>query len=297
MTIATGNFAELLWPGIHDIWGHAYNDYEPLYKKVYEVKKSDKTFEKEQGVTGMPLASVKQQGQSVNYVDPYQGYQREYVNVTYAIGGTVTKEMFTDEQYGYINKLPAMLARSMRQTEETLGWNQFNNGFSTAVSADGLSILNSAHTLVAGGTFSNILATPADLTQTSLETLSAQILDAVDDQGLRIRLLPRALVVATANNYTARKLMESPNVVGKADNDINPMMGQFRDVIVSPWLTDADAWFIVTDCDNGMVWYQRWAAELERDNEFDTKNLKFTLTNRFSLGNTDPRGVYGTAGA
>ncbi len=298
MTVASGNFAELLWPGIADIWANNYNDYEPLYTKIFETKRSDKRFEKEQGVTGLGLAGVKDEGSAVPYEDPFQGFQKEYVNVTYALGTTVTREMYEDDQYNYINSMPAMLARSLRQTEETLAFDHFNRGFNSAFTgADGLELFSSVHPLVGGGTYRNELATPADLTQTSIEQALQDLMDFVDDQNLKIRVMPKCLVVPTQVNFRARKILESSYVTGSADNDNNPIPGLFKDLVVSPYLTDTDAWFIITDVPNGMTWYNRRSAEITRDNEFDTENLKFKTTERFDSGWTDPRGAFGTAGA
>lgn len=298
MTLATGNFAELLWPGIKQRWGTAYNDYEPLYSKIFEVKESTLRFEKEQGVTGLGLASVKNEGSPIPYSDPFQGYQKEYNNITYAIGTTVTREMYEDDQYNYIREAPDWLARSMRQTEETIGFNHLNRAFNASfLGADGVSLCNASHPLVGGGTYRNQLSTASDLTQTSLETAIQDLMDFVDEQSLKIRVTPKCLVVPTALNFTARKLLESDYTVGSADNDVNPVTGLFTDLIVSPYLTDADAWFIVTDIPHGLTWYNRRASEIVRDNEFDTQNLKFASTKRFSSGWTDPRGIFGTAGA
>lgn len=298
MTVASGNFAELLWPGIHDIWGQKYNDWPALYSKIFNMKRSDKAFEKEQGVTGLGLAAIKEQGGGISYDDPYQGYQKEYVNVTYGLGAIITREMYEDDQYNYINGLPAMLAKSLRQTEETIAFNHLNRAFNASFTgADGATLCSATHNLVGGGSFRNQLATAADLTQTSLEQAVQDLMDWVDDRSLKIRAMPKALVVPTQLNFTARKLMETDHVVGSADNDKNPIPGLFTDLVVSPYLTDTDAWFIVTDVDDGLTWYTRRAAEVGRDNEFDTENLKFKTTMRFSSGWTNPRGVFGTAGA
>ncbi len=297
MTIASGNFAELLWPGIADIWAINYNDYEPLYTKIFEQKTSDKRFEKEQGVTGLPLASVKEEGNAIPYVDPFQGFQKEYVNTTFGIGSTVTREMYEDDQYNYINQIPKFLARSMRQTEETIAFNHLNRGFNGSFTgADGQSLFNASHPLVGGGTFSNQLATAADLNQTSLEQMTQDIMEAVDDQSLKIRLLPKCLVVHPQSNHRARKLLESHYVTGSADNDVNTVTGLFQDLVVSPYLTDTDAWFIVTDSPNGLTWFWRRRTEVGRDNEFDTENLKFKTTARYDSAWTDPRGSWGTPG-
>lgn len=298
MAVATGNFAELLWPGIAEIWGQTYNDYEPLYSEIFEMKTSDKRFEKEQGVTGLPLAHLKNEGAPVAYVDPYQGFQKEYVNSTYALGSTITREMYEDDQYNYINGIPRMLARSLRQTEETDAFNKLNRAFNASFTgADGQTLCSASHPLVGGGTFSNQLATAADLTMTSFEQALQDIMDFVDDQSLKIRVMPRTLVVATQNVMNARKIVETDKVVGSADNDKNVARGVLSNLVVSPYLSDSDAWFIVTDVPNGLVWYTRREAHPERDNEFDTMNLKFIVSKRWVCSWTDPRGVYGTPGA
>ena len=298
MAVASSNFAELLWPGIKHIWGQKYKDFEPLYPRIFTKKKATLAFEKEQGVTGLGLASVKDQGKALPYEDPFQGYQKEYVMVTYAIGSSITREMSEDDQYNYINSIPAMLAKSMGQTEETITFNHLNRGFNTLYTgADGLSLFNASHTNVGGGTYRNQLATTSDLTQTTLETMLQDLLLATDDQGLVIRLMPKALVVHPASNFRARKLLESDYVTGSADNDKNGIPGLFADLVVSPYLTDTDAWFVVAGGDDGLVFYTKRDAEIVRDNEFDTQNLKFATTKRFASGWTNPRLVWGTAGA
>lgn len=298
MTIASGNFAELLWPGIAEIWANSYKDYEPLYTKIFEMKKSSKRFEKEQGVTGLGLAGVKDEGAAIPYEDPFQGYQKEYVNVTYALGSIVTREMYEDEMYNYINTIPRMLARSMHQTEETIGFNVLNRAENASYTgADGVVLASGSHPLVGGGTFSNLLSPAADLSQTSLETATQNIMLFVDDQNLKIRAMPKCLVVHPSFNHKARKLLETDFVVGSADNDKNTLMGLFKDLVVSPYLTDADAWAIITDVPNGLTCYTRRAEEIGRDNEFDTENLKIKTSKRFTMSWTDARGVYYSAGA
>ncbi len=298
MTVASGNFAELLWPGIHDIWGQKYTDWPALYPKIFTMKRSTLAFEKEQGVTGLGLASIKGQGNPIDYDDPFQGYQQEYVNVTYSLGTVVTREMFEDDQYNYINGLPGMLAKSLRQTEETIAFNHINRAQNTNFTgADGVTLANASHPLVGGGTFRNQLATAADLTQTSLEQACQDIMDWVDDRSLKVRLMPKCLLVPTQLNFTARRLMESEYIVGSADNDKSGIPGLFQDLVVSPYLTDSDAWTIVTDSEDGLIWYTRRAAEINRDNEFDTQNLKFATTTRFVSSWTNPRGIFFSPGA
>lgn len=298
MAVASGNFAELLWPGIADLWGNDYNQYVPLYTHCFDVKNSTMRFEKIQNVTGLGLMGVKDEGNAVGYEDPFQGFQKEFVNVTYSLGSIVTREMYEDDQYQYINTIPRMLARSGQQTEETLAFNHLNRGFNSAFpGADGLELFSASHPLVGGGTFSNLLATAADLNQTSLEQAIQEVMDFVDDQSLKLRAQPKCLVVSTSFNFRSQKLLESMYVTGSADNDKNPLPGLFQDRVVSPFLTDPDAWFIITDVPLGLIWFWRRRRELGRDNEFDTENLKFKQTWRASSGWADPRGAFGTPGA
>lgn len=296
MTISTGNFAELLWPGILGLYGDNYKDWEPLYEKVLSVQDSNKAFEKIQGVTGLPLASIKTQGSPISMVDPYQGFQKEFVNVTYALGTSVTREMVEDEQYSYINKLPRMLARSMRQTEETVAFNLLNNGFGSQNTADGVTIFNTGHPLVGGGTLSNRPAVASDLSQTALEQADIDILGFVDDQSLKTKFMGKTLVVPVALKHTAMKILQTRQTVDSADNTVNTVAGSMN-LVVSPYLTDTDAWFIITDADDGLVFMRRRAAALDRDNEFTTQNLAMISTARFSVGAVDPRGAYGSPGA
>lgn len=296
MTTSTGNFAELLWPGIKEIFGKACNDYETLWTKVFEVVQSDKAFEKYQSVTGLSLAGIKTQGGSISYVDPYQGFQKEMVNTVFGLGSIITREMYEDDQYNYINNIPKMLARSARQTMETLAWAVINRATNTSYTgADGSALAVSNHPLVTGGTYSNLL-TAADLTQTSYEVAIQTVMDAVDDTNMKIKLMPKALLVPTASVIRAKKILQSDKVSGSGDNDKNVVKGE-TDLVVSPWITDSDSWAITTDCPNGLIWQERRKLEFNRDQEFDTENLKFKMTWRSDCSWVDPRCIYYNTGA
>jgi hypothetical protein len=297
MTTGTANFPELLWPGISTIWADTYRRYPPLWNRMMILRRSTKAFEKEQGITGFGLVGQKTESASVPYVDMLQGYQREYVNLTYGLGTIITQELMEDEQYNVINNVPRMLAESMRQTEETVSASVFNLGFSTSMlGADGVSFFNASHPNVRGGTQSNQPAVASDLTQASLEQAYIDIMGWLDDAGLRINLMPEKLLVAPTNRFVAEKILGTKFAVGSADNDINPMAGQL-DLVVNPFFTDPDAWFILTNSNAGATFYRRRNAQITRDNEFDTENLKIKTTARFSVGVTDWRYAYGSAGA
>jgi phage major head subunit gpT-like protein len=298
MTVATGNFAELLWPGIKKLFGDRYKDYPVVYPQVFKVEKSTQTFEKIQGVTGLPLAAIKEQGAGISYADMVQGYQKEFVHVTYGLGSSVTREMWEDDQYRYINSVPRRLARAMRVTEETVHADILNNAFTTETVADGLSIINSAHINAATGTTqSNQPATASDLSQTALEQAFIDIRQFTDDQDILISVKPAKLLVPNEEMFRAEKILGTRQEVESADNTINPMYKKIP-LIVWDYLTDPDAWFILTDQDmEGLLSLTRRDTEADRDNEFDTQNLKFITTRRWSAGCADWRCIYGTAGA
>lgn len=299
---ATGNFAELLWPGIAKLWGTSYKDWPALYPQFFDKETSDKAFEKEQQVTGFPIAGIKDEGDETPFSRMYQGYQKEYRHLTYGIGAIITREMAEDDQYGAIKKVPKLLARSMREVEEVVCHSIINNGFALpsaggTPTVDALALFSASHTLVNGSTENNTLSVAADLGQTSFELANQDVLDFQDDQGLIHMAKTKTLLVPTAYNYLAKKLLESEKVVGTFANDKNIIAGEGIKLVISPYLTDTDAWFLITDVENGLRFYTRREAEIDRDNDFETDNLKIKTTKRFSAGITDFRGIYGVPGA
>lgn len=298
MTTGTSNFGELLWPGIRKIWGHTYNEWEELYSQFFEVEESDKQFEKYQGTTGLGAAGIKREGQSIPYANPNLGFQKIIQHVTYALGSVVTLEMYEDDQYNYIMKIPQFLARAMRETEEIVTHGILNNGFDNQTgNVDQVALFSTAHPLVDGsGTYANRPAIAADLTQTSLENAEIAISNLVDDKGLKINLKGDKLVVPTDLQFVAHKIQNTQYEVGTDNNTVNPMNGR-HPVIVTPYLTDSDGWFLTTTCGDGMKFTNRRSPQIVRENEFDTLNLKFANHRRFGVGVVNPRCVYGSPGS
>lgn len=305
MTISTGAFSEDLWPGIMGWFGDAYEDWAPIWEQLVDVHSSDKQFEKFQGITNYGLAGVKDQGAGIPYRDKFQGFPREIINTTYGIGSTITYEMMRYDQYDKFKSIPEQLAKSVRKTEETIVANLLNNGFSTAttptLTADGKSLFNSAHLLVAANnvTQRNTPATAADLSQSSLEQAYIDISNFVDDQNLPIVVNAQKLIVPTASQHLARKILQTEYEVGSGNNTINPVSSSRLplQLIVSPWLTDNDAWFIKTDEADGLVFTDVDQVMLDRDNDFDTKNLKFSAMRLFGTGAVNYLGYYASPGA
>lgn len=305
MVMATGAFSEDLWPGILGWFGDAYQDWNPIWEKLVDVHESDKQFEKFQGITNYGLAGIKDQGASIPYRDKYQGFPREIINTTYGIGSTITYEMMRYDQYDKFKAIPQQLAQSIRRTEETLVANLLNNGFSGAtnptLTADGKSLFNSGHLLVAAGgtTQKNTPSTASDLMQTSLEQAYIDISAFVDDQNLPIVIEAQKLIVPIQSQHLARKILETEYEVDSGNNTINPVASARMplELIVSPWLTDTDAWFIKTNESDGLVFTDVDPVMLDRDNDFDTKNLKFSAMRIFGTGAVNYLGYYASPGA
>lgn len=303
MSMGTSNFGELLWPGIKSTWGDTYNQWPELYSKFFDVVTSDKSFEKYQGLTGFGPAAVKDQGDSISYVNAYEGYQKQITNVTYGLGAQITWELYEDDQYNFINTIPKKLARSLRETEEIVAHSVLNNAFTagTYAGADGVALCSTAHPLVAPTdattTFANTPTVTADLSQAAVEDALITISNLVDDRGLKQNMKGKQLIVPTASQFIAQKILKTEFEVDTNNNTVNPVRGLLVP-IVTPYLTDSDSWFITTDCsDDGLVFQRRAGAKIDKDGAFDTLNMKFITYSRFGVSFVNPRCIYGSAGA
>lgn len=300
-TITTGNHPKLLWPGLHRIFGLAYDDIPLQHTMVFDVATSDKAYEEDQEITGFGLSPVKSEGGAISYDTNTQGYTTRYTNVTYGLGFIETREAVEDNQYkGRATSRTRALARSMRVTKETVLANIFNRGFNSSYTGgDGKEMLATDHPTV-DGTQSNELSVAADLSEASLEDLLIQIMNATDSRGLRINLMGRKLIVPANLAFEAERIVKSSLQNDTANNAVNAVrsMGLLPDgVMVWRYLTDTDAWFIKTDCADSLRLFNRRALEFAKDSDFDTDNFKHKATERYVGGWSDWRGIYGSPGA
>ena len=297
----TGNHAKALWPGVRKFFGAKYDEHPTEWSQIFESKESTKNYEEDVQITGYGLAPVKDQGGSVAYDSMSQGFTQRYTHVVYGLGFQVTREEFEDNQYkDKAFRRTEMLAFSMRQSEEIVAANILNRAYSNSyLWGDGKEILATDHPTL-DGTQSNELGTPADLSEASIEDLCTQIMEAKNTRGLRIALMPKKLIVAPASMFDAQRILKSQLQSGTPNNDINALrsLGLFQDgVVVNHYLTDSDAWFIKTNAPAGLTRFNRRGTAVEKDSDFDTENMKVKSTMRFSVGITDWRGLYGSAGA
>jgi len=302
MPINTGDFAKALQPGVNKWWGLAYQEHPIEYKDLFGSFTSKKAYEEDVLATGFGLAPVKTQGGTVKYDTHQQGYVTRYVNIRYALGYILTEDELDDNQYpqDLAKKRTIALAFSMRQTKENIAANVYNRAFdSDYTGGNGVEMISTAQ-VTKNGTQSNHLAIPADLSEASIEDLLIQIGAAVNDRGLKISLIGQSLHIPYNLNFKAERILKSVLRVDTANNDINALrnMGMLPGgAMINHYFTDTDAFFIRTNCPDGMKMFQRKALSApQQDNDFDTANLKMKTDERYAFGWTDWRGVYGSPG-
>jgi hypothetical protein len=299
--INSSNFAKALWPGVNAWYGKAYDEYPVEYTKLFETHKSRKAFEEDVGITSFGLANIKGEGAPIQYDAERQTFVTRYSHVVYALGFAITREAFEDDQYDIVGQKKAQgLAFSMRQTKEIVAANVYNRAFNSSYTGgDGVSLLNASHPMFAGGTFSNILSTASDLSEAALEQACINIADFTNDRGLKIAVRPKSLIIPKELMFEASRILKAEKRPGSDSNDPNvlKMMGLIPEVLVNHYLTDTDAWFIRTDVQDGLKYWERRADEFGMDEDFDTENAKYKATARYSFGWTDPRAIFGSAGA
>ena len=300
--INTGSHPKLLWPGIYTTWGQMYDQHAKEYVDLYDIKTSDKAYEQGVQITPFGLAPVKAQGAAVTYDGELQGVVNTYTHLAYALGFIVTYEELRDNQYKEVATRRAEAnAFSMQQTVENVGAFPYNNAFATTyfTTGDGAALCSTSHVNATGGTFSNALSPAADLAEASLEDISIQIMGAQNDTGLLINVMPKSLHVARQEWYNANRILQSVLQSDTANNNINVLKATnaFPEGIkMNHYFTSAHAWFVRTNCPNGMTFFWRDEPMFDQDNDFDTKNAKAASYMRFSVGCTDPRGIYGSNG-
>jgi len=300
MALNRALFTKQLNLGLNTVFGMEYERYPEQWRSLYSTEQSMKAFEEDVQMIGFGAAPTKAEGAMINYDSGREGFVSRYVHETVALAFAITEEAEEDGLYGSLGaKYARALARSMQQTKEIKGANIFNTATTTSLGGDGQALLDPLHPLGGGGTASNILGTPADLSETSLETLLVQISTAVDDRSIPIALSGRKLAVPPQLVFVAERIIKSNLRPGTADNDINAMrnMGMIPEgVVVNQRFTNPDQYFILTDCPDGMKHFVRAPIKKAVEGDFETGNLRYKCRERYSFGFTDWRGVYGSEG-
>ena len=299
MAISRSQLVKELEPGLNALFGLEYNRYENQHAEIFMSETSDRAFEEEVMLSGFASAPTKQEGAGVVFDQAGETFTARYTHETIALAFSITEEAIEDNLYDRLAaRYTRSLARSMSNTKQVKAASVLNNAQKTSGfnGGDGVSLINSSHPLATGGTFSNVLATAADLNETSLEQSLIDIASFVDERGLKIALSGRKMIIPKELQFTAERLMKSPQRVGTADNDINAIvnMGMVPEGYrVNNFLTDTDSYFIMTDAPNGFKHFVRSPVKTAMEGDFDTGNVRFKARERYSFGWSDPRCVFG----
>ena len=302
MAISRSQLVKELEPGLNALFGLEYNRYENEHSEIFDSESSDRAFEEEVILSGFGSAPVKSEGEGVSFDTANEGYTARYTHETIAMAFAITEEAIEDNLYDRLaGRYTRALARSMANTKQVKAANVLNNAFNSSFTGgDGVELCSAVHPLTNGGTFANELSTAADLSETSMEQSLIDIAAFVDERGLKIALQGAKLVIPKELQFTAERILKTPGRVGTSDNDINAManMGMIpQGYRINHYLTDTDAFFIMTDAPNGMKQFVRAPIKTAMEGDFDTGNVRFKARERYSFGFSDPRGIFGSPGA
>jgi hypothetical protein len=295
------DFRSIVEPILNEAFDGVYDQRADEWKQVFVQQQGiPRNYHEEPVLYGFGAAPELPDGTAVTYQAGGVLFLQRYVYKVYGLAFALTKVLVEDGDHIRIGQTYAKhLAQSLIETKETLCANILNRAFTAGyVGGDGVTLVNSAHP-IAAGSFSNELNTPAALSQTSLEQILIQIRNAVDNNGKRIRLNPEKLVVSPSNVFQAEVLLKSVLRTGTADNDINPVksMGLLGGGQANlSRLTSTTAWWVKTDAPEGLKLMMRRGLEKSMEGDFETDSTRFKSTERYAVGFTDPRTVYGTPG-
>ena len=295
------DFRSIVEPILNEAFDGVYDQRADEWSTVFREQSGiPRNYHEEPVLYGFGAAPQLPDGSPVSYQQGGVLFLQRYVYRVYGLAFALTKVLVEDGDHIRIGQVYAKhLAQSLVETKELLCANILNRAFNSSYTGgDGVSLSNSAHP-IAAGSFSNLLSTSANLSQTSLEQMLIQVRQAVDNNGKKIRLQPVKLVVAPGNVFQAEVLLKSVLRAGTANNDINPIksIGLLPEgASVISRLTSATNWWVQTDAPEGLKLMMRRALEKTMEGDFETDSMRYKATERYIPNWTDPRSVYGTPG-
>jgi hypothetical protein len=304
MAISRAQLVKELEPGLNALFGLEYKRYDNESSEIYVTESSDRAFEEEVMLSGFANADVKAEGQGVSYDTAQETYTARYTMETIALAFAITEEAIEDNLYDRLaSRYTKALARSMSNAKQVKAAVPLNNGLpsvDTFKTGDAKALFTTNHPVVTGAVVKNTLSTQADLNETSLEQALIDIAAFTDERGLKIAAKGTKMIVPSANQFNAERLLKSQGRVGTADNDINAVnsMGMVpQGYRVNHFLNDSDSWYIITDVPNGMKHFERTALTTSMEGDFDTGNVRYKARERYVFGASDFRGIFGVEGA
>ena len=303
MAISRAQLVKELEPGLNALFGLEYKRYDNQHAEIYVTESSDRAFEEEVMLSGFANADVKAEGQGISYDEAQETYTARYTMETIALAFAITEEAIEDNLYDRLaSRYTKALARSMSNAKQVKSAVPLNNGLpsvATYKTGDAVSLFSTNHTTIQGAC-SNTLTTQADLNETSLEQSLIDIAAMTDERGLKIAAKGVKMIVPSANQYQAERLLKSQGRTQTADNDINAInsMGMIpQGYRVNHFLNDSDSWYIITDVPNGMKHFERTPLTTSMEGDFDTGNVRYKARERYVFGASDYRGIFGVEGA
>jgi len=302
MAISRAQLLKELLPGLNALFGLEYAKYGEEHKEIYETESSERSFEEETKLSGFAAAPVKNEGSAIAYDNAQEAFTARYTHETIAMGFAITEEAVEDNLYDSLSsRYTKALARGMAYTKQVKAAFILNNAFTGGPTyGDGVVLCSTSHPLVSGGVNSNTPSTASDLNETSLENAVIQIAAWTDERSLLIAAKPKKLVIPPALQFVATRLLETELRVSTADNDINALKNNGsipEGYCINHYLTDTNAWFLLTDVPNGLKHFIRTPMSTGMDGDFDTGNVRYKARERYSFGVSDPLGIFGSPGA
>ena len=295
------DFRSIVEPILNECFDGVYDQRADEWSRVFREEQGiPRNYHEEPVLYGFGAAPQLPDGTPVTYQQGGVLFLKRYIYQVFGLAFALTKVLVEDGDHIRIGQVYARhLAQSLIETKELNCAAVLNYAFNSSYpGGDGVPLISTAHPIV-NGTFSNQLATAANLSQTSLEQMLIQIRQAVDNNGKKIRLVPRQLVVAPGNIFQAEVLLKSVLRTGTSNNDVNPIksIGLLDEgAAVLSRLTSSTAWWVQTDAPEGMKLLMRRALEKTMEGDFETDSMRYKATERYQVGFTDPRAMYGTPG-
>ena len=302
MAISRSQLVKELEPGLNALFGMEHARYDNEWSQIFATENSDRAFEEEVELSGFGNAKTKAEGESVEFDDAQEAFTSRYTHETIALAFSITEEAVEDNLYDSLSsRYTKALARSMANAKEVKGANVLNRAFNSSFTGgDGLELCSAAHITVAGGTYKNELSTAADLNETSLEQAMIDIAGFIDNRGLKVAIKARKMIIPVNLQFIAERLLKTDLRTGTADNDISAVKSMNvvpEGYTVNHYLSDTDAFFIITDAPNGLKYFNRAPVKTSMEGDFNTGNVKYKARERYSFGWSDPRGIFGSPGA
>lgn len=301
MAVLTSDIAKLMWRGLNDVFDQNNMRHASIAKTLFRNYTSDQNFEEDQEIIGLTVAAEKAETAAIAFDNFKQSFNTRYIHKAYGLAVTISREAIDDNKYkGQMETAMKMLGDSAKEATELTGHDVFLRAFnSTYTGGDGVELLSTAHVNASGGTYSNHIATDADYSDSAIEAIQLIVEKWTNDKGHRINAHLQDLIIPPDLRHDVYRSLHSPLKSGTGDNDANSLkeQGVIKSTIVSPYLTDIDAFFVTTDVDPGLKYFERIAPQLEQDNDFMTKDLHYSVYFREVFGWTNPKGLAGAPGA